>query len=69
MNTLATEPLSLTLLEKSGCLQVVFVTLNMGPHVTKVVSLNSIVRFRNSLVTYFTRIFDDQKQLKRVARF
>ena len=31
-----TEPLSLILLEKSVCLQVDFVTLNMDPHVTKV---------------------------------
>ena len=58
LRTFTTEPLSLTLLEKSVCLQVDFVTLNMDPHVTKV-TLNSTVRFSNSLVTFFARIFDD----------
>ena len=51
LRTFTTEQLRLTLLEKSVYLQVDFVTLK--------VTLNSTVRFSNSLVTFFARIFDD----------
>ena len=58
LKTFTTETLRLTLLKKSVFLQVDFVILNMDPHVTKA-TLNSIVRFSDSLVTYFAWIFDD----------